>query len=122
MSNSDVPRKYSPEGPASTPGIRLLANHKIAAVGTTTAILWFARSLIPGVDAGPSGEYFRGTSLFDIAWQLTVYALITTWVTVVVTSVLGCLFIRYTAASPGLYPSRGLSGALLMYRMHMMNR
>jgi len=87
----------------------------------TAAILWFARSLIPAGDASLSSEYFRATPLFDIVWQLTVYALITTWATVVVTSVLGCLFIRYTAASPGLYPSRGLSGALLMYRMHMMN-
>jgi non-ribosomal peptide synthetase-like protein len=87
----------------------------------TAAISWFARSLIPAGDASLSDEYFRATPLFDIVWQLTGYALITGWVTVVVTSVLGCLFIRYTAASPGLYPSRGLSGALLMYRMHMMN-
>ena len=34
------------------------------------------------------------------------------------TSVLGCLLIRCTAASPGLFPSRGLSGALLLYRMN----
>jgi len=88
----------------------------------TATILWFARSLIPAGDASLSDEYFRGAPLFDVGWQLTVYALITTWATVVVTSVLGCLFIRYTAASSGLYPSRGLSGALLMYRMHMMNR
>jgi non-ribosomal peptide synthetase-like protein len=88
----------------------------------TAAILWFARSLIPAGDASLSDEYFRATPLFDIVWHLTVYALIISWVTIVLTSVLGCLFIRYTAASPGLYPSRGLSGALLLYRMHMMNR
>ena len=46
---------------------------------------------------------------------------ITTWVAVVVTSVLSCLFIRWTAASPGLYPSRGLKGALLLYRMNRLN-
>jgi hypothetical protein len=39
-----------------------------------------------------------------------------------VTSLLGCLFIRCTAASPGLYPSRGLRGALLLYRRNEMNR
>ena len=38
------------------------------------------------------------------------------------TSLLSCLFIRCTAASPGLYPVHGLSGALLMYRMKEMNR
>ncbi len=37
------------------------------------------------------------------------------------TSVLGCLFIRCTATAPGLYPSRGLGAAILMYRMRMMN-
>ena len=88
----------------------------------TAAILWFASGLIPAGDASLSDEYFRVTPLFEIVWHLTVYAFITTWVTVVATSILGCLFIRYTAASPGLYSSRGLSGALLMYRMHMMNR
>jgi non-ribosomal peptide synthetase-like protein len=88
----------------------------------TAAILWFASGLIPAGDASLFDEYFRVTPLFEIVWRITVFALITTWVTIVVTSVLGCLFIRYTAALPGLYPSRGLSGALLMYRMHMMNR
>src|SRR5271166_3501339 len=88
----------------------------------TGAIFWFATGLIPAGDAELSGEYFRVTPLFEIVWHLTLYAFITTGVTVVVTSLLGCLFIRCTAASPGLYPSRGLTGALLMYRMHMMNR
>ena len=37
------------------------------------------------------------------------------------TSLLRCLFIRCTAASPGLYPSRGLRAALLTYRMSMLN-
>jgi non-ribosomal peptide synthetase-like protein len=88
----------------------------------TTAILWFSRGLIPAGDAELSEAYFRVTPLFEMVWHLTLYAFITTWVTVVVTSLLGCLFIRWTAASPGLYPSRGLRGALLMYRVSEMNR
>jgi len=60
-------------------------------------------------------------SLFQIAWPLTLDAFITTWVTLVVTSLLACLFIRFTASSPGLYPSRGFKGALLMYRVNRMN-
>ena len=85
------------------------------------AISWFARSLIPTGEAKLSGEYFKVTPLLEIVWQLALYAFITTWVTVVVTSLLGCLFIRWTAASPGLYPSRGLRGALLMYRIKRFN-
>ena len=88
----------------------------------TAAILWFARGFIPAGEAEFSDAYFSVTPLFEIVWHLTLYAFITTWVTVVVTSLLGCLFIRCTAASPGLYPSRGLRGALLMYRMNEMNR
>jgi non-ribosomal peptide synthetase-like protein len=85
------------------------------------AISWFARGFIFAGATEISAAYFRVTPLFAIIWRLALYAFITTWVTVVVTSLLGCLFIRLTAASPGLYPSRGLRGALLMYRMNKMN-
>jgi len=103
----------------------------------TAAILWFTRSFIPVGEAELSGasfttftpsgnteipaNYFMVTPLHEIVWHLTLYAFITAWVTIVVTSLLGCLFIRFTAASPGLYPSRGLRGALLMYRITKMN-
>jgi hypothetical protein len=87
----------------------------------TAAILWLVGGFIPAGEADLSDTYFRVTPLFEIIWHLTLYAVITTWVIVVVTSLLGCLFIRCTAASPGLYPSRGLRGALLMYRMNKMN-
>jgi non-ribosomal peptide synthetase-like protein len=81
----------------------------------TAAILWFASGLIPHSEVELTG------SLLDSVWRLILYSFVITWVTVVVTSLLGCLFIRYTAASPGLYPSRGLRGALLKYRMGRMN-
>src|SRR6202041_2860324 len=87
----------------------------------TAAIFWLARALVPAGEAELSGEYFRVTPLLEIVWHLTLYAFIATWVTIVVTSLLGCLFIRWTAVSPGLYPSRGLRGALLMYRMKRLN-
>ena len=87
----------------------------------TAAIFWLARALVPAGEAELSDEYFRVTPLLEIVWHLTLYAFIATWVTIVVTSLLGCLFIRWTAVSPGLYPSRGLRGALLMYRMKRLN-
>jgi hypothetical protein len=103
----------------------------------TAAILWFTRSFIPVGEAELSGasfttftpsgnteipaNYFMVTPLHEIVWHLALYAFITAWVTIVVTSLLGCLFIRCTAASPGLYPSRGIRGALLMYRITKMN-
>jgi non-ribosomal peptide synthetase-like protein len=90
-------------------------------VAPTATIFWLARALVPTGDADLSDEYFRVTPLFEIVWHLTLYSFIVSWVTIVVTSLLGCLFIRWTAFSPGLYPSRGLRGALLMYRMKRLN-
>jgi non-ribosomal peptide synthetase-like protein len=87
----------------------------------TAAIFWLARGLVPAGEAELSDEYFRVTPLFEIVWHLALYSFVVSWVTVVVTSLLGCLFIRWTAISPGLYPSRGLRGALLMYRMKRLN-
>ena len=87
----------------------------------TAAIFWLARVLVPAGEAELSSVYFRVTPLYEIVWGMTLYAFVVSWVTIVVSSLLGCLFIRCTAVSPGLYPSRGLRGALLMYRMKTFN-
>ena len=83
----------------------------------TAAVTWFAVTFIPVRETELAGVYFKITPLYEIVWYTGLYALITTSVTVVLFSVLGCLFLRCTAASPGLYPSRGLKAALLMYRL-----
>jgi non-ribosomal peptide synthetase-like protein len=88
----------------------------------TAAVTWFAVTFIPVRETELASEYFKITPLHEIVWHMGLYAFITTWVTVVLISVLGCLFLRCTAASPGLYPSRGLKGALLMYRLKKMNQ
>jgi len=85
-------------------------------------ILWLTRSLVYADEVELAEAYFGGTSLFEIGWRLTFYAFITTWTTIVVTSLLSCLFIRFTASSPGLYPTHGFRGALLLFRMNEMNR
>jgi non-ribosomal peptide synthetase-like protein len=85
-------------------------------------VLWLARDLIPADVGDLSATYFMTAPLPEVACQLILYGFITVWLTIVVCSVLNCVFIRCTAARPGLYPSRGLRGALLLYRMSMMNR
>jgi non-ribosomal peptide synthetase-like protein len=87
-----------------------------------TAILWLARDLIPADIGDFSGAYFMTTPLPEIVGRLILYGFVTTWLTIVVTSVLTCVFIRCTATRPGLCPSHGLRAALLLYRMSMMNR
>jgi non-ribosomal peptide synthetase-like protein len=86
------------------------------------AVTWFAVTFMPVRETELASEYFKITPLHEIVWHMGLYAFITTWVTVVLTSVLGCLFLRCTAASPGLYPSRGLKAALLMYRLKKINQ
>ena len=91
-------------------------------VAPTAAILWFARDLLPAAnDAELTDSFFNATPLFDLVWHLALSAFIVAWATMVVTSLLSCLFIRCTVASPGLYPLHGLRGALLMYRLKEMN-
>jgi hypothetical protein len=86
------------------------------------AILWFTSGVILNRENAIYGANLGLIpTFFQTVLPLAFYAFVTTWLTVVVTSVLGCLFIRFTAGSPGLYPSRGLKGALLMYRMNKMN-
>ena len=103
----------------------------------TAVILWIGRGFIPAAEAELSGagftayvpsgnleipaNYFSVTPLHEIMWHLASYAFATAWISAVVTSMLTCLFVRYTATAPGLYPSRGLKCALLMYRMKLMN-
>jgi non-ribosomal peptide synthetase-like protein len=87
----------------------------------TAVITWFASSLIPAEVAGLSDDYVSVPQLLAIVGQLTLFAFLTAWVTIVVTSLLSCLFIRCTAASPGLYPAHGLRASLLMYRVFKLN-
>jgi non-ribosomal peptide synthetase-like protein len=86
------------------------------------SILWLARDLVPAEVADLSDARLVTTPLPEIVGQLVLYGFITTWLTVVATSVLTCVFVRCTAAGSGLYPSQGLRGALLLYRMGLMNR
>ncbi len=88
----------------------------------TAAVTWFAATFIPVKETEFAIDYFKTTPLHEIVWHMGLYALITTWVTVILISVLVCLFLRCTGSSPGLYPSRGLRAALLLYRLKKMNQ
>ena len=88
----------------------------------TAVVTWFAVSFIPVRETELASEYFKVTPLYEIVWHMGLYAFTTTWVSIVLISVVGCLFLRWTAASPGLYPSRSLKAALLMYRIRKMNQ
>jgi non-ribosomal peptide synthetase-like protein len=91
-------------------------------VAPTATVTWFAVTFIPVRETEVAGEYFKVTPLHEIVWHMSLYTFVTTWVTIVLVSVLVCLFLRYTPASPGLYSSRGFKGSLLLYRLKKMNQ
>jgi len=88
----------------------------------TAVVSWIAVNFIPVKETEIASDYFKATPLHEIVWQMGLYAFITTWVAIVLTSVLVCLFLRCTPTSPGLYSSRGLKGSLLLYRLKKMNQ
>ncbi len=91
-------------------------------VAPTAAVTWFATTFIPVPDYMGAGQYFKQTPLPAIVWQMSLFSFTTTWVTIVLVSVLGCLFLRFTAARPGLFPTRGLRACLLLYRVKKLNQ
>jgi hypothetical protein len=88
----------------------------------TAAVSWWAAAFVFVGEAERAARYFEVTPQHVIVWHLGLYAFVTTWVAIVLVSVLGSLFLRVTAASPGLYPTRGLRGALLLYRVRKLNQ
>jgi non-ribosomal peptide synthetase-like protein len=82
---------------------------------------WLAVRYMTGGDLDLSAPYFRVTPMPTIVWHLILFGFVTTWVSIVAMSLLDCIFIRLTAARPGMYPSRGFRGALLLYRLNLMN-
>ncbi len=88
----------------------------------TSVVTWLAIAFLPGGGTERAGDYFKVTPLPEIVWHMGLFAFITTWVTIVLISVLGCVFLRCTPASPGLCSTRWLRGALLLYRVKKMNQ
>jgi non-ribosomal peptide synthetase-like protein len=88
----------------------------------TAAVSWWAVTFIFVGEAERASRYFEVTPLQEIVWRMGLYAFITTWLTLLLISVLGCVFLRCTSALPGLYPTRGLRGALLLWRVRKLNQ
>jgi non-ribosomal peptide synthetase-like protein len=88
----------------------------------TATVSWWAASFVFVGEAERASRYFEVAPGHVIVWQLGLYAFITTWVSIVLVSVLGSVFLRCTSAAPGLYPTHGFRGALLLYRVRKLNQ
>ena len=90
-------------------------------VAPVAVVTWTTAQLLPA-DTGLGGAYFYQTPIQQIIWQLSLYTFLTTWIGLVLTSALSCIFIRWTSHDPGLYPVRGFRSALLLYRVNRLNQ
>ena len=91
-------------------------------VAPTAAVAWFVTGIFPNPDPGVSSSYFEVTPVGEIAWSMALYTFNAAWGSALLTSVLTCLFLRYTAFSLGIYSLRSLKGAILLYRVKKMNQ
>ena len=98
-----------------------IAVFSVVNVLPAVAILWFTRDFMLVADTEVSSNYFSITPLYEIVARLALGTFVTAWLTIVVTSLLSCLFIRFTATSQSLHSTHGLRGALLMYRIRKLN-
>ncbi|MGI9364316.1 MAG: AMP-binding protein, partial [Rhizobiaceae bacterium] len=85
-------------------------------------VSWSMESLFISGVFGSYGAFVQTDTLSLAVLQLFAFAMATSWLTVVSVSVLVCLFLRITPMRPGLYPTRGLAAAFLLYRMQKMNQ
>jgi non-ribosomal peptide synthetase-like protein len=88
----------------------------------TATVSWGTAILVFDGEAGNASRYFDVAPQHVIVWHLVIYAFLTSWTAIVLVSVLDCVFLRLTSASPGIHPTRGLRGAFLLYRVRMLNR
>ncbi|MGI9401472.1 MAG: hypothetical protein ACR2O0_09475, partial [Rhizobiaceae bacterium] len=88
----------------------------------TSVIAWGTAYLLPRREFDDKSQFLGSGPLLDTVWQLGIYTFVTTWLTLVVIAVLTCLFIRFTAATPGIYATGGLRGSLHLYRVRKMNQ
>jgi acetyltransferase-like isoleucine patch superfamily enzyme len=67
-------------------------------------ILWFLGTYILPGEMSTFGSDLRAGPFLRLVWHLTLYTFATTWLAIVANSVLGCIFIRLTAAVAGAIP------------------
>ena len=106
-------------GEAARVGLQVVLE-TLLVVLPAAAIAWGAASLSLG-GAGAEGRFAAMPPAHLLGW-LAVYAIVTTWLTVVTTSLIGCVFLRLTRTLPGLVPVGSLAASLQFYRQRKMNQ
>lgn len=84
------------------------------------AIAWAVASVSLG-GGGAQGRFATVPPARLLGW-LALYAMVTTWLTVVAASLVGCMFLRLTRRLPGLVPVGSLAASLQFYRQRKMNQ
>ncbi len=102
-------------------GMQLVLELSLTTLPGALVIWWFSNWYLQ-----QRGEQQIGSALDEsLAGALSEFAVLgfaAAWVTLVLTSVLSCLFLRLTRTHPGMLASSSLAGSLVLYRLRKMDQ
>jgi non-ribosomal peptide synthetase-like protein len=102
-------------------GMQLMLELSLTTIPGALVVWWFSNWYVQ-----QRGEQQIGTALdASLAGALSEFAVLgfaAAWVTLVLTSVLSCLFLRLTRTHPRMLAASSLAGALVLYRQRKMDQ
>jgi len=102
-------------------GMQLVLELSLTTLPGALVIWWFSNCYLQ-----QRGEQQIGSTLDEsLAGALSEFAVLgfaAAWVTLLLTSVLSCLFLRLTRTHPGMLASSSLAGSLVLYRLRKMDQ
>jgi non-ribosomal peptide synthetase-like protein len=105
---------------AASVGVQMLLE-LVLVVTPAAAIAWGTATALLTATAGRGAEVTGLAPAMLLGW-LVVVAVVSTWLSVVATSLIGCVFLRLTRFGPGLRPIDSMAATLLFYRQRKMNQ
>jgi len=102
-------------------GMQLLLELSLTTLPGALVIWWFSDWYLPQRGEQQIGSALDA-SLGSALSEFAVLGFAAAWVTLVLTSVLSCLFLRLTRTYPGILASSSLAGSLVLYRLRKMDQ
>jgi len=102
-------------------GMQLLPEMALTTLPGAMVIWWFSDWYLQQQGEQQIGRALEA-SLAGTLWEFAVLGFAAAWVTLVLTSVLTCLFLRLTPTHPRLLASSSLAGSLVLYRLRKMDQ
>jgi non-ribosomal peptide synthetase-like protein len=102
-------------------GMQLMLELSLTTIPGALVIWWFSNWYVQQRGEQQIGAALDA-SLAGALWEFAVLGFASAWVTLVLTSVLSCLFLRLTRTHPRMLAANSLAGALVLYRLRKMDQ